>query len=1134
MNGAGGNDTVSYVYATAGVSINLGLGSAQSTGGSGTDTVISIENLVGSGFDDNLRGNGGNNILEGGEGSDSLNGEAGADTLIGGDGTDYYYVDDAGDVVVETNADLASGGNDLVYSYAYSTTLSDNVERLRLLTDGSSFATGNTLDNIIYAGNGNNVMDGAGGNDTVSYVYATAGISLSLATGAAQATGGSGTDTVVSIENLVGSNFDDSLVGDGSANRLEGGGGNDTLNGGGGADTLIGGDGSDYYYVDNSADVVIETNGNFASGGNDLVYSYLSAYTLGENVERLRLLSNGSANGTGNSLDNTLYAGNGNNILDGGAGNDTASYAFATAGVSVNLAVTGAQGTGSSGSDTLISIENLAGSSYNDWLRGNSGNNILEGGDGNDNLNGQGGADTMRGGDGTDYYYVDNVGDVIVETNASVGSGGSDLVYSYISSIALSDNVERLRLMNDGAADGTGNSLDNLIYAGNGDNILDGGAGNDTASYAYATAAVNVNLAIAGAQATGGSGNDTLISIENLAGSSYNDWLRGDSGNNILEGGDGSDSLNGEAGADTLIGGDGTDYYYVDDAGDVVVETNANLASGGNDLVYSYAFSTTLSDNVERLRLLTNGSSFATGNALDNIIYAGNGNNVMNGASGNDTVSYAYAVAGVSVNLGTSKAQATGGSGTDTVISIENIVGSNFNDWLRGNGGNNILEGGDGNDSLNGEAGADTLIGGDGTDYYYVDDAGDVVVETNGNQASGGSDLVYSYLSTYRLGAHVERLRLLNNGDADGIGNTLDNVFYAGNGNNVMNGGSGNDTVSYAYATAGVSLKLTISGPQATGGSGIDTLINIENLVGSLHDDWLRGDGMQNILEGGDGSDSLNGEGGADTMIGGDGTDYYYVDDAGDVVTETNSAMATGGNDLVYSYVYSYTLTDNVERLRVLTNGSSFATGNALDNTIYAGNGNNVMNGASGNDTVSYAYATSAVNVSLAIGNAQATGGSGIDTLQSIENLAGSKYHDSLIGNDAANQLEGGNGNDTLSGGLGNDTLSGGSGSDTIRFDTLLDALSNVDAITDYNVVADTIELENAIFGSLSTVGVLAAGSFVAGAGVSAADADDFLLYDSASGALYYDADGSGAGEAVQFASLSSGLALSSADFMVT
>ncbi|HRF74493.1 MAG TPA: calcium-binding protein, partial [Accumulibacter sp.] len=215
---------------------------------------------------------------------------------------------------------------------------------------------------------------------------------------------------------------------------------------------------------------------------------------------------------------------------------------------------------------------------------------------------------------------------------------------------------------------------------------------------------------------------------------------------------------------------------------------------------------------------------------------------------------------------------------------------------------------------------------------------------------------------------------------------------------------------------------------------------------------------------------------------------------------------------------------------------SANLTGNTLDNLLYAGVGNNVINGSSGTDTVSYYYGNNGtgVTVSLATTAVQATGGSGSDTLLSIENLTGSGFNDGLTGNNGANRLEGGSGADRLAGGLGNDTLIGGSGSDTFRFDTLLNALSNRDTIGDFNVVADSIELENAIFGSLTTTGMLVAGSFRTGAGVSAADADDYILYDSVSGALYYDADGDGGGVAVQFASLSSALALSNGDFLVT
>ncbi|TLD44982.1 MAG: Mannuronan C5-epimerase AlgE2 [Accumulibacter sp.] len=120
-------------------------------------------------------------------------------------------------------------------------------------------------------------------------------------------------------------------------------------------------------------------------------------------------------------------------------------------------------------------------------------------------------------------------------------------------------------------------------------------------------------------------------------------------------------------------------------------------------------------------------------------------------------------------------------------------------------------------------------------------------------------------------------------------------------------------------------------------------------------------------------------------------------------------------------------------------------------------------------------------------------------------------------------------------GGLGNDSLIGGSGSDVFRFDTLPDAATNRDTITDFSVIDDTIELENAIFGSLAVTGTLAAGSFRSGAGATtAADADDYLIYDSSSSALYYDANGNAGPAPVQIATLAAGLALSHLDFVVS
>ncbi|MBB2496752.1 beta strand repeat-containing protein [Aquipseudomonas ullengensis] len=382
------------------------------------------------------------------------------------------------------------------------------------------------------------------------------------------------------------------------------------------------------------------------------------------------------------------------------------------------------------------------------------------------------------------------------------------------------------------------------------------------------------------------------------------------------------------------------------------------------------------------------------------------------------------------------------------------------NDVLTGAAANDHLNGAAGNDTLNGGAGADRMIGGDGSDTYYVDNSGDKVSETNATAATGGTDLVNSYLAAYTLGSNLENLRLMAAGNANGTGNTLNNVLYAGAGNNILNGAAGSDTVSYAFATSAIKASLAITAAQATGGSGSDTLLNFEHLTGSKYNDTLTGNTAANTLSGGAGNDTLNGGAGADKLIGGDGSDIYYIDNSGDVVSETNATVATGGTDTVYSSLSAHTLGANIENLRVLSTGTASATGNSLNNVLYAGTGNNVLNGATGSDTASYAFATSAVKVSLASTVAQATGGSGSDTLLNFEHLTGSQYNDTLTGNTAANTLSGGAGNDTLNGGAGNDLLIGGAGVDKMyggtgadRFD--FNALSEMGVGALRDVLAD-------------------------------------------------------------------------------
>lgn len=269
-----------------------------------------------------------------------------------------------------------------------------------------------------------------------------------------------------------------------------------------------------------------------------------------------------------------------------------------------------------------------------------------------------------------------------------------------------------------------------------------------------------------------------------------------------------------------------------------------------------------------------------------------------------------------------------------------------------------------------------------------------------------------------------------------------------------------NDTVSYTNATAGITVSLATAAQQDTIGAGRDTLTSIENLIGSNYSDNFKGNSKTNILNGGAGNDTLNGGPEADTLRGGTGNDIYFVDNAGDIVTEP----ADGGADTVNSSV-SYMLSNNVENL-ILTGALAInGTGNNLNNAI--------------------------------------------------------------LGNSAANVLNGGAGNDKLDGGIGTNTLTGGSGRDIFKITTT----GHVDTFTDFVVADDTTQLENSVFTALTTLGTLNVSQFRIGS--KALDANDFIIYNSATGKLLYDADGSSGGVAIEIATVGAGLAMTNTDIVV-
>lgn len=493
----------------------------------------------------------------------------------------------------------------------------------------------------------------------------------------------------------------------------------------------------------------------------------------------------------GNGGDDRLNGGVGNDTLNGGAGLDTADYSSgvlvgqsftgATAGVKVNLTLAGAQNTGGAGLDTLVSIENVIGTNFNDTLTGNSANNGLMGGNGNDILNG--------------------------------GSG------------------------------------DDWLVGGTGNDLLNGGAGIDFADYRNkvgaigATAGVKVNLTLTGAQNTGGAGSDTLVSIENLIGTDFNDTLTGNGSDNKVEAAGGNDQLNGGLGNDRLYSGIGNDTAY---------------GGGGNDYLEGGT-----------------GDDKLYGQDGNDQLDGGSGNDVLDGGAGSDTASYERATAGVRFQ-NENVPQATGGAGSDTLGSIENLIGSNFNDTFiwdgseygtfnGGNGDDYIEVNHTGNDVLNGGAGNDTLILGNGFSTLNGGTGNDHLMANDGGVLNGGdgNDLLEALTGVDRSilngGAGADTLK--GSGGASpgdifdynavsdspvGVGNVRDTIFnFSGRGadfgdqidlrdidaNTTV---TGNQAFIWTGATPGGAGTLWYTGGILNGNTDGDTAVEFQiQLVGS-------------------------------------------------------------------------------------------------------------------------------------------------------------------------------------------------------------------------------------------------------------------------------------------------------------
>ena len=519
--------------------------------------------------------------------------------------------------------------------------------------------------------------------------------------------GGSGPDT------LVGRYGDDTMIG---------GAGADVMNGGAGFDTLD--------YSGSPKGVTIRLWQGFTSSKGDAqgdVYSNVEAVVGSAFADVL----------IGSLGDDVLEGGGGADTLKGYGGSDTASYAGSASGVTVNLA-TGAASGGDAQGDTLVDIDNLTGSAFADVLTGNTGDNILAGGRGADVMDGGAGFDTLDYSASTKGVTIrlwqgftssqgDAQGDVYSNVEAVVGSAFADVLI--------------------------GSLGDNVLEGGGGADTLKGYGGSDTASYAGSASGVTVNLAT-GAASGGDAQGDTLVDIDNLTGSAFADVLTGNTGDNILAGGRGADVMDGGAGFDTLD-------YSASTKG-VTIRLWQGFTSSQGDAqgdVYS---------NVEAVV----GSAFADvliGSLGDNVLEGGGGADTLKGYGGSDTASYAGSASGVTVNLATGAASGGDAQG-DTLVDIDNLIGSAFADVLTGDAGANAFTGGLGNDTFvfGANSGHDVITdfqaGGRGDEIIRLDgavfvDFADVLAHTT-NDVNGNAVIAKGGMSITLTGTPKDWLRV--------------------------------------------------------------------------------------------------------------------------------------------------------------------------------------------------------------------------------------------------------------------------------------------------------------------------------------------------------------------------------------
>ena len=1150
-NGAGNSNLVSYSSAKAAVQIDLALGIA--TGGSGNDKLFNINGVIGSNYADSLKGSASTNLTE------YFSGGAGNDTIDGGPGLDIAgYGDSPTGVTVNLNTGTASdgfGGTDKLSniegidgSDKSDSLIGDAGDNVILGQLGNDTLTGNagndTLDggdgdDIFYGGNGNDSMlGGAGaddfyadaGNDTidggaiydsedltdrnkVDFSNAPKAVVVNLATGSAQ-DGFDGVDTLKNINYVLGSNFNDFIQGSSAlgVELFEGGLGNDTIDGG-----AITGGGWDLtttkptnpnavIYASAKSAVQVDLNLGIATGADGTDKLVNINFVVGSDY-------GDTLTGSNNTEVVELFFGRGgNDTIDGGMGIDLADYGSGNAtAVNVNL-LTGIALDGLGGTDKLINIEGVIGTSKNDTLVGNDSNNYLLGSDGNDTMTGNAGNDTLNGGLGDDYFYPGTGSDSIVggeqrSTPWLSATGDYDrLIYTSTAGITVNLSTHTVEVKGETGTDtytgieqlrGATNAAD--VFTGrtsssaqdviaNGSTIwLLGYGGNDvfnftgygyqqpwvpgiTVDYSWSTTPIQVSGAGAmvnvsyGAKGTQLAGTDTITNAGSLEGTLYDDVFDlskvtiGSLGY-ITDTEKGTSSLYlylGYGGSDTVKGNGVTRVDFSQ------VTTSSNSLGANINLTLASANLGNLSYNTTALGTFTySGVNFVAGTkfndtliggvaANDNVeVFKGNGgDDFIDGGRGYDRASYKNSAEGIQVDLALGKASSLS-QGTDTLRSIEDIQGSNYADLIDARnfvGGYTSTTANVGSywwgfNSVVPEGGDDTILGNGSTRIGYSNSMLPITVDLKQGYADARysadiSSPLYATLGRdtfsgvyYVIASAYDDLLYGGGAGRTSLGVATE-TFRGGPGNDTIDGRDGRDFASYSDSPAGVTADLRLASNQVQDGWGfVDSLANIEGIVGSNYADSVTGGAADETFGGLMGADWFDGGGGSNTIS--------FADDDAGVTVRLSGWVGTTGSKLPAAQGSALDGSGSIDQFTNVqaVEGSNFndlIVGDANDNFLEGRGGNDTIDGGVGSDWVVYAHAMRSVTVDLSAyrasddgeGLGDAAPGDAVesDTLISIENVRGGWAADRITGNSEANFLEGGAGNDTMDGGGGTDT----------------------------------------------------------------------------------------------------------------